>query len=217
MDILKIMEQRHSVRQYKDVRIEQEKRDVLDELAKELSERSGLNIKVIYDEPNGFDSKMAHYGNFKNVKNYIVLSGRKGLDEAAGYYGEELVLKAQEIGLNTCWVYLTFNKKAVKKSAAEGENLYCVISLGYGENQGVAHKDKPMEKLLDVEGEPPRNFYDGVAAAMLAPTATNQQKFKIRYKNGITEIVKNGIGFCMDIDLGIVKYHFEKASGIKLR
>ena len=214
MDILKTMQERHSVRQYKDIPIESEKRDILDGLAKSLSDKSGLDIKIVYDEPNGFDSKMAHYGNFKNVKNYIALFGGKGKDEAVGYYGEELVLKAQEIGLNTCWVYLTFNKKAVKDLS--DEKLYCVISLGYGENQGVPHKDKPTDRVLDVKGEPPQSFYDGVKAAMLAPTATNQQKFKIRYADGKTSIVKNGIGFCMDIDLGIVKYHFESVSGIKV-
>ena len=216
MDILKVMEERHSVRQYKDIPIEREKRAVLDSLAKELSDKSGLNIKIVYDDPNGFDSKLAHYGKFKNVNNYIALFGKKGMDEAAGFYGEEMVLKAQEIGLNTCWVYLTFNKKAVKSLAKDGETLYCVISLGYGENQGVPHKDKPIERLIDVKGEPPQGFYDGVKAAMLAPTATNQQKFKIRFADGQTEIVKNGIGFCINIDLGIVKYHFEKASGIKV-
>lgn len=216
MDILELMQQRHSVRQYKDITIESEKRDILNSLAKELSAKSGLNIKIVYDDEKGFDSKMAHYGNFKNVKNYIALFGKKGMGEAVGYYGEELVLKAQEIGLNTCWVYLTFNKKAVKSLAEDGESLYCVISLGYGENQGVAHKDKPTEKLVDIKGEAPFKFDDGVKAAMLAPTATNQQKFKIKCEDGNVKIVKNGIGFCMDIDLGIVKCHFEKASGIKV-
>lgn len=210
------MEQRHSVRQYKDIAIESEKRDILNNFANELSDKSGLNIKIVYDEPNGFDSKLAHYGKFKNVNNYIALFGKKGMDESAGYYGEELVLKAQEIGLNTCWVYLTFNKKVVKALAGENEKLYCVIALGYGATQGVPHKNKPVGKIADVKGEPPEGFSEGVQAALSAPTATNQQKFLIRYADGKTEIVKHGIGFCTDIDLGIVKYHFEKVSGIKV-
>ncbi len=216
MDILKIMEERHSVRQYKDVAIEDEKRNILNSLANLCSAKSGLTIKIVYDEPDGFDSKLAHYGNLKGVKNYIALFGVKGMDEAVGYYGEELVLKAQELGLNTCWVYLTFNRKAVKRLAGVNEILYCVIALGYGETQGVPHKNKPVEKLTEIKGDVPEGFYDGVKAALLAPTATNQQKFKIKSVNGKVSVVKNGIGFCMDIDLGIVKYHFEKASGIKV-
>lgn len=216
MEILKLMEGRHSVRQYKDIPIESDKRRILDELAESLSEKSGLNVKIIYDEPTGFDSMLAHYGRFRGINNYIALFGLKGKDQAVGYYGEELVLKAQELGLNTCWVYLTFNKRAVKKLAKKGESLYCVISLGYGKTQGVPHKNKPLEKIVETDGEVPEGFYDGVKGAMLAPTATNQQKFRIRCKDGKTEIVKSGAGFCTGIDLGIVKYHFEKASGIQV-
>lgn len=216
MDILKIMEERHSVRQYKDAVIEEEKRKILNSLANVCSAKSGLTVKIVYDEPEGFDSKLAHYGKLKNVKNYIALFGVKGMDEAAGYYGEELVLKAQEIGLNTCWVYLTFNRKAVKRLAREGEMLYCVIAIGYGETQGIPHKNKPIEKLTEIKGEVPDGFYDGVKAALLAPTATNQQKFKIKCINGDVSVIKRGIGFCIDIDLGIVKYHFEQTSGIKV-
>lgn len=216
MDILKLMEQRHSVRQYKDIPIESEKREILDNCAREFSLKGGLAFKIVYDEPTGFDSTLAHYGNFTGVKNYIVLLAEKNKDEAVGYYGEALVLKAQEIGFNTCWVMLTFNKKFVKKFVGGGLKLYGVIALGYGETQGVPHKDKPKDKLVELKGEPPENFDIGVKAAMLAPTATNQQKFRIICENGAVKIVKSGMGFYADLDLGIIKYHFETASGIKV-
>ncbi|MBQ9486000.1 MAG: nitroreductase, partial [Clostridia bacterium] len=146
----------------------------------------------------------------------IALFGKKGLCETVGYYGEELVLKAQEIGLNTCWVALTFNKKMVKKLKGAGEKLYCVIALGYGETQGVPHKSKSESVLTKVVGDAPEGFYDGVKAALLAPTAINQQKFLINCENGKVSVVKKGAGFYAALDLGIVKYHFEKASGIKV-
>lgn len=52
----------------------------------------------------------AHYGKFENVKNYIAVVGKKSADlsEKAGYYGEKRVLIAQLLGLNTCWVALTY-------------------------------------------------------------------------------------------------------------
>lgn len=55
---------------------------------------------------------MAHYGKFSGVTNYIAMIGRKSseLGEKCGYYGERLVLKAQELGLNTCWVAMTYSK-----------------------------------------------------------------------------------------------------------
>ena len=174
MEILEIMQQRHSVRQYTDRAIEPEKRTVLDALTQEINRKAGLSVQIIYDDPKCFDSFMAHYGKFAGVRNYIALVGKKapGLDETLGYYGEELVLKAQELGLNTCWVALTHGKS--KAVVGRGEKEVCLIALGYGVTQGVEHKSRPMQELCTC-GEPmPEWFRCGMNAAMLAPTAMNQ-------------------------------------------
>lgn len=213
---LKLMEARHSVRNYSEKAIEPEKRRILDEYADELSKESGLRFQIIYDEPTAFANSLATYGKFKGVKNYIAVFGKAKMDETVGFYGEKLVLKAQSLGLNTCWVALTFDKSVVKKLARGDEKLYPVISLGYGENDGVPHKNKSEKSLVVVKGETPDNFDAGVRGAMLAPTAINQQKFKIKCTDGIVSIVNSGIGFYTDIDLGIVKCNFELASGIKV-
>lgn len=55
-------------------------------------------------------------------------------------------------------------------------------------------------------------FINGVRAALLAPTAMNQQKFGFML-DGDKVIAKAGKGILSDIDLGIVKYHFEIGSG----
>ena len=52
----------------------------------------------------------------------------------------------------------------------------------------------------------------GVEAALLAPTAMNQQKFTFAL-SGNRVSVKAGMGFYTKIDLGIVKYHFEAGAG----
>ena len=147
MEILEIMQQRHSVRQYTDRPIEPEKRAVLDALAEEINRKAGLSIQIVYDDPKCFDSFMAHYGKFTGVRNYIALVGQKSpkLDETLGYYGEELVLKAQELGLNTCWVALTHGKS--KAVVGKGEKEVCLIALGYGATQGVERKSKPISEL----------------------------------------------------------------------
>lgn len=215
MDILEVMKSRHSVRQYTDTKIESEKRKVLDELAEVCNSESGMNIKIIYDEPKCFDSMMAHYGKFSGCTNYIAVVGKKGkdLDEKAGYYGEKLVLKAQEIGLNTCWVAMTHGRSAAK--IKKGEKLAIIISLGYGKNQGVAHKSKKLSDVCNQTDEVPVWFAKGMEAVMLAPTAMNQQKFKFVLNGDRVEAVATG-GFYSKIDLGIVKYHFEAVSGHKV-
>lgn len=215
MEILEIMQQRHSVRQYTDQAIEPEKQAVLDALTQEINRKAGLSVQIIYDDPKCFDSFMAHYGKFAGVRNYIALVGKKapGLDETLGYYGEELVLKAQELGLNTCWVALTHGKS--KAAVGRGEKEVCLIALGYGVTQGVEHKSRPMQELCTC-GEPmPEWFRCGMNAAMLAPTAMNQQKFRFELLPDGTVKAACGSGFYTKLDLGIVKYHFEAVTGKK--
>lgn len=58
-----------------------------------------------------------------------------------------------------------------------GEKLVAVLSLGYGENPGVSHKSKSISELSNYTDGMPEWFKAGLEAAMLAPTAMNQQKF----------------------------------------
>lgn len=215
MEIMKIMEQRHSVRQYTDRPIEAEKRSALDALVGEINRKEDLHIQIVYDDAKCFDSFLAHYGKFTGVRNYIALVGKKSAkaDETLGYYGEQLVLKAQELGLNTCWVALTHGKS--RAVIRKGEKSVCLIALGYGASQGVAHKSKPLEELCDAPEKSPEWFQIGMKAAMLAPTAMNQQKFRFALQSDGTVKASCGKGFYTKLDLGIVRYHFEAASGKK--
>lgn len=214
MDILNIMEKRHSVRSYLDKVIEREKVEALNELILQCNKEGNMNIQLCTNEPQAFSGLMAHYGKFKNVNNYIAIVGKKDdtFDERAGFYGEKVVLKAAELGLNTCWVALTYSKSKVKCTVNKGEKLVCVISLGYGETQGVPRKSKSISELAKVQGELPVWFEKGMKAAQLAPTATNQQKFLISYDGHKVQAKSLG-GFYSKIDLGIVKCHFELAAG----
>lgn len=221
-EMTEIMKSRHSVRRYTEQPIEAEKRSVLDSLVQEINQKADLHIQMIYDDPRCFDSFMAHYGKFSGVRNYIALVGKKSsnLDEKLGYYGEEIVLKAEELGLNTCWVALTHGKS--KAEIGKGEKQVCLISLGYGETKGTPHKSKPMEDLCNYNEynehneQMPEWFLDGMNAAMLAPTAMNQQKFRFELQSDGTVKASCGSGFYTKLDLGIVKYHFETVSGRKI-
>ncbi|MCI6497878.1 MAG: nitroreductase [Lachnospiraceae bacterium] len=209
MDILEVMRSRHSVRQYKNKDIEITKKSVINSFIDSVNAESNLAIQAFFDEPKSFDSFMAHYGKFKNVKNYIAIVGGKNDQEKAGYYGEKIVLKCQELGLNTCWVAMTHGKSQAK--IKRGQKLLIIISLGYGETQGVPHKSKPITELSKVD-ENTEWFQNGMEAVSLAPTAMNQQKFIFELKNG-NVFAKSLGGFYSRIDLGIVKYHFEIATG----
>lgn len=214
MDLTEAMKERHSVRRYRNQPLSMEVVSAMRAEIDACNHESGLHIQLVTDEPKAFDGFMAHYGKFSGVRNYIALIGRKDatLDEKCGYYGERLVLKAQQLGLNTCWVALTYSKVKSAFVIERGEKLCAVISMGYGETQGVPHKSRAVSEVAKTEGQMPDWFKNGVEAALLAPTAMNQQKFVFAL-DGKKVTAKAGKGFYTKLDLGIVKYHFELGAG----
>lgn len=216
MNSMDAITSRHSVRQYTERIIDENTLVALKETIAQCNSAGDLNIQLCVNEPTAFTSMMARYGKFTNVKNYIALVGKpsKTFDEKCGYYGEKIVLKAQQLGLNTCWVALTFNKRKSKHAISinPGEKLLLVISVGYGATEGVPHKGKSIEELAQTTGIVPPWFQKGMEAVQLAPTAMNQQKFLFAlHKDEVTATA--GRGFYTKVDLGIAKYHFEVGAG----
>ena len=221
MTIQEAIEARHSVRAYKDHPLTEEVVNVLNEKIAELNKLGNLHIQLIQNEPKAFQGKLAKYGKFSGVRNYLVMAGKKAddLNERIGYYGEQLVLMSQTLGLNTCWVGLSYSKVLGTYVLEDGEKIACYIALGYGENQGVGHKVKTVEQVSNASDVTPSWFKKGVEAALLAPTAVNQQKFSFELvdrKNGRPQVIAKK-GFSMigytQLDLGIVKCHFEIGAG----
>ena len=232
MTLQEAIEARHSVRAYKDQPLSEEIVKVLEDEIVKLNREGQLHIQLICNEPKAFQGTMAKYGKFRNANNYLVMAGEKAedLDERVGYYGEHLVLLAQTLGLNTCWVGLSYSKVLGTYVLEEGEKIACYIAIGYGETQGVGHKIKTVEQVSrsavrtlgsskNVSDITPSWFKKGVEAALLAPTAVNQQKFSFEYvgMNNNRHQVRAKRGFSMigytKIDLGIAKYHFEIGAG----
>lgn len=216
MNIIDAIKNRNSVRSYTNKPISKEIINQLQESIDKINNQNGLNFQMFTNEPNAFSGFMAHYGKFNGVNNYIALVGKKSdnLDETIGYYGEQLVLQIQQLGLNSCWVALTFNKGKCNAKVNNSEKLVCVIPFGYGTTQGIAHKSKPIESLYKSNKDIPDWFKKGLELAMLAPTAMNQQKFIICLNDDNTVSIKSTGGFYSKVDLGIVKYHFELGADI---
>ena len=221
MNLLEAIQARHSVRAYKEQPLAEDVVKVLEERIAELNRVGQLHMQLIQNEPKAFQGTLAKYGKFRGVENYIVMAGKKAddLDDRIGYYGEDIVLLAQTLGLNTCWVGLSYKKIPDTYVLEEGETIKAYITIGYGETQGVTHKIKTAEQVGNVSDNTPEWFRKGVEAALLAPTAVNQQKFSFEYA-GIEDnrhkvMAKRGfslIGYT-HMDLGIAKYHFEIAAG----
>lgn len=216
MDIFEAMRERHSVRSYTGKRIDDGTAAALRAEIDEINRRSGMNFQLNINEPHGFEGTFAMYGRFDGVTDYIVAAGREGADVEVGYYGESLVLSAQMLGLNSCWVARTYNEKSAKYDLRDGEKLYSVISLGYGKNAGVPHISKKPAEVSNANKSSPEWFADGVAAALLAPSAMNRQNFFFELSSdGETVIPKVGDGPFDGVDMGIAQYHFDIGSGRK--
>ena len=221
MTIQEAIEARHSVRAYKKQPLTEEIVKLLEGKIDELNREGQLHIQLIRNEPKAFQGTLAKYGKFRGVNNYIVMAGKKAddLDERVGYYGEQLVLYAQILGLNTCWVGLSYSKVPGTYALDDGEKIACYIAIGYGETQGVSHKIKTVDQVSNASDITPSWFKRGVEAALLAPTAVNQQKFSFEYigMSNNRHQVRAKKGFSMigytQMDLGIAKYHFEIGAG----
>jgi nitroreductase len=221
MDIREAIEARHSIRSYTDRPIDGAVERELRELVAECNRESGLAFRLCLDEPRALSSLIGRIG-LKNVRNYLALVGteREGFDELCGYYGEKVVLRATQLGLGSCWFAMGYRKSAIP--LATDERLLMLIALGYPAVEGKVHRSRPLGELYRVEsgGEGtgdsadglPVWFEQGLKAAQLAPTARNQQKFRLTLTGSTVKAESTG-GIFSRVDLGIVRYHFEAAAG----
>ena len=127
MTLQEAIQARHSVRAYKAQPLSDADARALTEKIAQLNREGGLHMQLIQNEPKAFLGPFARYGKFRGVNDYIVMIGRKAddLDERIGYYGEHLVLLAQTLGLNTCWVGLSYSKVPGTYVLDEGEKIAC--------------------------------------------------------------------------------------------
>ena len=211
---------RHSVRKYTDAPIEPEKQSILLEAIRKANAAANLNIQLVTNEPKAFAAGNIlsfSYGVFHGVRNYLVMAAPNDAKEAIGYHGEHIVLLAQTLGLNSCWVGLTYKEVPGVFHLRHGDKLHCVIALGYGTTQGVQHKMKNINSLVDapVHLSLPSWFMEGMNAVALAPSAVNQQKYGFNLLDGNVVEAKSRFSWVgyTQIDLGIAKCHFEIGAG----
>lgn len=215
LSIEEAVKARHSVRVYQKKSIPEDVIKQLNEFIEECNREGNLHFQFLEDAGNTFNRLLNKAMGLGSAPSVIACIGEDDptLDSRIGYYGEKIVIFAQQLGLNTCWAG-TYNKKNVKAAIADNERLAIVIAIGYGENQGRVRKSKSVAQVIQGdEKDMPDWFIKGVETALLAPTAINQQKFMFVLKDDEkVEIIDKG-GVLSQIDCGIVKYHFEIGSG----
>ena len=175
-----------------------------------MNEEGNIHLQFIEDSANTFNKLFNKSAGLGSAPSVIACVGPNDdtLDERIGYFGQKLVIYAQQLGLNTCWVGI-FNRKKIPAEVADNERLVIAIAIGYGETQGKERKTKTADEVVIDLKDVPDWFHAGVEAALLAPTAINQQNFEIIYNENEEVEFKDLGGVLSKIDIGIVKCNFE--------
>lgn len=218
MITVETIRERHSVREYDGKPLSRAEFDALIAVVEECARESGLGIQLVDNNPEVF-SVIARFGLIRECRTHVafVVDGAKAgdvaADEAIGYWGQKIVLAAQDMGLNTCWCALCSRKKS-HAVVAPGKKIRLIIAVGHGKTQGFSRKTKGVEALSSVEcAKAPAWFAAAMEAAQLAPTAMNNQNFKITLlSDGKTVRIDAPQSGLNVIDEGIVRCNFEIAA-----
>lgn len=232
MITVETIRERHFVREYDGKPLSRAEFNALGAVVEECARESGLDIQLVGDNPEVFNV-IARFGLIRGCRTHVAFvvddakargateadcvemrgARRTAVDEAIGYWGQKIVLAAQNMGLNTCWCALCSRKKS-RAVVAPGKKVRLVIAVGHGKTQGFPRKTKSVGALSSVErAKAPAWFAAAMEAAQLAPTAMNNQNFKITLlSDGKTvriEAPQSGLNV---IDEGIVRRNFEIAA-----
>lgn len=218
MITVETIRERHSVREYDGKPLARVEFDALGAMVEECARESGLDIQLVGDNPEAFNV-IARFGLIRGCRTHVAFvvddakAGDVGEDEAIGYWGQKIVLAAQDMGLNTCWCALCSRKKS-RAVVAPGKKIRLIIAVGHGKTQGFTRKTKSVEALSSVEcAKAPAWFAAAMEAAQLAPTAMNNQNFKITLlSDGKTVRIDAPQSGLNVIDEGIVRCNFEIAA-----
>ncbi|MDR2372998.1 MAG: nitroreductase [Bifidobacteriaceae bacterium] len=214
MDLNQAIRARHAVRRHTDQPIDAATAQALREAIDQANAAGGLALQLVLDEPKAFAGLRA-MGQFRGVRNYLAMVGPAGEAgaEACGRHGERVVLRAVQLGLGTCWVGLTYNKRAMPILIGPGQVLHAAVALGHAEGPAHSHKVKPIEALTSATPPFPDWFRRGLEAAQLGPSAMNQQRFRFDLDPETNSVSGRVGGPYGHIDLGIAKCHFEIGAG----
>lgn len=218
MITVETIRERHSVREYDGKPLSRAEFDALGAVVEEFARESGLGIQLVGDNPEVFNV-IARFGLIRGCRTHVAFvvddakAGDVAADEAIGYWGQKIVLAAQDMGLNTCWCALCSRKKS-RAVVAPGKKIRLIIAVGHGKTQGFTRKTKSVEALSSVEcAKAPAWFAAAMEAAQLAPTAMNNQNFKITLlSDGKTVRIDAPQSGLNVIDEGIVRCNFEIAA-----
>lgn len=238
---LEEIQARHSTRNFRPVPLS---KTLVDRLKAELtminSHEAGLKFSLFVNNSEPIKNFNKSYGFFRNASNFIVAVVDNSFPDAterAGFFAEEIVLKATGMGLATCFVGGTYSKDNVPVVLRAGEEILFLILVGQEDiidkppilarvAMKIAHRNDKKWQQFYVERngltleEALKKFSfleKGLKALACAPSSLNKQPFKVWVgEKDDCKVLRIGIPAINEkqlIDLGIAKCNFSIACG----
>ena len=236
--VIELIKTRRSYRSYANKDIDQEALNKFEVYLDQINNEAGSRARVIIlsNEANGEKRKLGTYGFISGSKTFLIGILDRQTNDALqfGYLFEKVILKATELGLQTCWMGGTFKKKDFSQHIDMDSHEYIAIvsPIGYSSEQkrlvektirsfSGSDKRKPWEELFFDEVFAPLTLDSAGEYALplemvrLGPSASNIQPWRI-VKQGndfhFYLVRKKGHSFAYDMqlnDIGIAKCHFQ--------
>jgi nitroreductase len=234
---------RYSVRNYSDRDIEREERDKIEAFIGTLDNPFGNKINFHYldgkDMKDG--EKLGTYGVIKGARQYIgtTIKLEDMALEALGYEFEVMVLYLAHLGIGTCWLGGTFDRKGFAEAMKINEGDLFPVITPYGYAAEKKHiKEMAMRKVIKADQRKPWEdlfFKDDFSTPLteveagdlafalemvrLGPSASNKQPWRILVSDGKAHFYEDrepgySDRFPYDIqrvDMGIAAAHFDLA------
>jgi Putative TM nitroreductase len=151
--------------------------------------------------------------------------GPEGSETEVGYLGEAFILQATALGLDTCWVAGTFDRRRATKllSLKPGERAIAVTPVGHAlERKAVVERvmssavraaaRRQIEEIASATAIShwPAWALTAVEAARLAPSGANRQPWRFRLAGGALVMSSADDPYwTAPIDFGIAMLHVE--------
>ena len=233
------IQKRHSVRTFDAKPLDEGTLKKLTTYAKDLRNPFDVPVTVrVLETGDGSAKKLGTYGVIKGTKTFLGVTVPKGALslEAVGYSFEQLVLYATHLGVGTCWLAATFDRKAFTGAMQVGDDEWMpVISpIGYpAEKRAISeslmrssmksNQRKDWSELcFDSDFQTPMsrgaagNYAQPLEMLRFAPSATNAQPWRVLRRDGAFHFyAKAGEGkgeidppIIQRVDVGIGANHF---------
>lgn len=235
------VKKRYSVRNYIEQEVEADKRKAIESFVNSLDNpfKKKVNFHYLDNKEMKNQQKLGTYGVIKGAKQFIgtTIKLEPMALEALGYELEALILYLANLGLGTCWLGGTFNRKGFATAMNIGEDEIFPIITPYGYAAAKKHMTESlMRKMIQADHRKKWNqlFYKNdfespitneeagdlefpLEVVRLGPSASNKQPWRILIKDNACHFYEykepgysNNFSYDIQrIDMGIAAAHFD--------